>query len=143
MVQTPGAPRSHCPINFGLEIFGDRWTLLILRDMLMAGKRSFKAFQQSEEAIATNILAERLARLAKAGIITREPDPGDRRQWLYAPTDAGRALLPALVELAYWGATHDPCTDAPAEFVKAYEADRTGLLKAMAGGFDPRGTPET
>lgn len=136
MVKTPRRPRSGCPINFGLEIFGDKWTLLILRDLLMQGKRSFGEFQASEEKIASNILSERLLRLEKAGLLERYVVRRDARLVQYVPTEACRALLPALVEMAYWGATHDARTAAPKSFVRAYEADRPALLKALASGFD-------
>jgi DNA-binding HxlR family transcriptional regulator len=138
MVRPTRKPRSHCPINFGLEIFGDRWSLLILRDLLIAGKRSFKEFQNSEEGIASNILSERLGRLEKAGIIRRQPVEEDARAVHYFPTEPGRKLLPVLVEMSYWGATHDAKTAAPRAFVGAYESDRDILLKMMAEGFDPR-----
>jgi DNA-binding HxlR family transcriptional regulator len=137
MVTLPGPPRSHCPINFGLEIFGDRWTLLVLRDLLLLGKRSYKEFLASEEQISTNILAERLERLLAAGLVTAERVEGDNRQIRYEPTSAGRALLPVLIEMAYWGAIHDPDTAAPGAFVKSYRKDRDGLLKAIASGRDP------
>ena len=137
MVKTPNLPRSHCPINFGLEIFGDKWTLLVLRDLLFEGKTSFKQFQSSEEGIASNILSERLMRLEEAGLIRRHVVLEDARQVRYAATDAGCALLPVLVEMAYWGATHDARTAAPKEFVKGYERDRAGLIKVMQLGFDP------
>lgn len=137
MVKLPRPPRSGCPINFGLELFGDKWTLLVLRDLLIAGKTTFKQLQQSEEGIASNILSERLSRLECAGLVTRHADPTDKRQATYAPTDAGRRLLPILVEMAYWGAKHDAATAAPAEFVQAYEHDRDALLRAMSAGFDP------
>jgi DNA-binding HxlR family transcriptional regulator len=137
MVTPPGAPRSHCPINFGLEIFGDKWTLLVLRDLLLLGKRSFKEFQTSEEGISTNILADRLDRLARSGLITSERVAGDARQIRYEPTLAARALLPVLIEMAYWGAKHDRETAAPATFVRAYEKDRAGLLRTIAAGADP------
>jgi DNA-binding HxlR family transcriptional regulator len=137
MVTLPRTPRSGCPINFGLELFGDKWTLLVLRDLLIAGKTTFKQFQQSEEGIASNILSERLARLESAGLMTRHSDPTDKRQVDYAPTEAGRKLIPVLVEMAYWGATHDVATAAPPDFVHAYEHDRGALLRIMSAGFDP------
>lgn len=137
MVTLPRPPRSHCPINFGLELFGDAWTLLILRDVLVHGKRTFGAFRASEEGIASNILADRLHRLEAAGLLDRQADPADGRQFRYEPTEAGRALLPVLVEMSYWGATHDPMTAAPPGFVQAYEADRAGLLRFMAAGGNP------
>jgi len=137
MVTPPGPLRSHCPINFGLEIFGDRWTLLVLRDLLIEGKHSFKEFQASEEGISTNILADRLSRLEQSGLIASQRVAADTRQIHYRATPAGRALLPVLVELAYWGARHDAQTAAPSAFVKAYETDRSTLLRAMAAGADP------
>jgi DNA-binding HxlR family transcriptional regulator len=137
MVITPHRPRSGCPINFGLEIFGDRWSLLVLRDMLMQGKSTFSAFQASEEGIASNILADRLARLEQCGLVTQQSDAADRRSIHYRPTDACRKLLPVLVEMAYWGATHDPKTAAPKSFVKGYETDRARLLQILAFGADP------
>ncbi|HRD78698.1 MAG TPA: helix-turn-helix domain-containing protein [Hyphomicrobiaceae bacterium] len=132
MVTTSGPLRSHCPINFGLEIFGDKWTLLVLRDLLLKGKRSFKEFQSSEEGIASNILAERLARLERTGLVTSARVESDSRQIHYLPTTDCRALLPLLVEMAYWGARHDPRTAAPEDFVQAYERDRDALVLAMA-----------
>src|SRR5690348_4157921 len=137
MVGTPGHLRSHCPINFGLEIFGDKWTLLILRDMLMQGKRSFGEFQASEEAISSSVLADRLMRLEQSGLIRQERTVEDRRQVHYKPTPAGERLLPVLVEMAYWGATHDPETASPPEFAQAYQHDRDALLEALAAGADP------
>ena len=137
MIKTPKAPRSHCPINFGLEIFGDKWTLLILRDLLIAGKKSFKEFQQSEEQIASNILSERLSRLEQSGIITHQTGSPDKRQVHYLPTKEGGKLLTILVEMAYWGATHDRLTAAPDSFIKAYESDRTRLLESLMNGGDP------
>lgn len=137
MVKTPQKPRSGCPINFGLEIFGDKWSLLVLRDVLLQGKSSFKAFQQSEERIASNVLAERLARLERAGLLRREVHKEDARQLRYLPTNAARKLLPALVELAYWGATHDAKTAAPSSFVHAYKNDKAALLQSLERGAIP------
>ena len=137
MVTLPSPLRSHCPINFGLELFGDRWTLLVLRDLLLKGKRSFKEFQASEEGISTNILADRLDRLARSGLITSERVARDTRQIRYRPTPAGRTLLPVLIEMAYWGAIHDPETASPEAFVRAYEHDRAGLLQAIVSSADP------
>ena len=89
MVKLSSRPRSHCPINFGLEIFGDRWTLLILRDLMINGKSSFKEFQAAEEGISSNILAERLDRLLQTGLIVSERVAADTRQIRYRPTPSG------------------------------------------------------
>ena len=72
-------PRSHCPISFALDVLGDRWTLLIVRDLLFKGKHYFREFADSEERIATNILTDRLAKLEAHGIVTREPEAENRR----------------------------------------------------------------
>jgi len=112
--------RSACPVSVSLEIFGDRWTLLIVRDLLIRGFRTFKEFAQSGEGIATNILADRLRKLASAGIVTAEPDETDRRRVSYRLTEKGIDLAPVLLELLLWGARHqrslEPCglTDAMA-----------------------------
>lgn len=140
-VRPPGRLRSHCPINFGLEIFGDRWTLLVLRDLLLQHKRRFSDFLLSEERIATNILSSRLRRLERSGLVVVRVSSADRRAREYEPTAAARALVPVLVEMAYWGASHDSRTAAPPAFGEAYRADRTGLLAFLAAGGDPTGTP--
>lgn len=140
MVILVSTPRSGCPINFGLQLFGDRWTLLVLRDLLIEGKSTFKQFLESEERIATNILADRLSRLERAGIVRRSRSGVDKRNAVYSPTEAGTRLLPVLIEMAYWGATHDPRTSAPKQFVDAYENDREGLISAISHGFDPTDT---
>lgn len=137
MVTTPAPPRSSCPINFGLEIFGDQWTLLILRDLLIQQKRTFREFQASDEGIASNILTERLKRLEACGLITRSASPADGRVMLYSPTDSARDLIPVLVEMSYWGATHDRATGAPPSFKAAYRADRAGLIASIRKGADP------
>lgn len=127
--------RSGCPISFGLDIFGDKWTLLILRDLLLKGKNRFREFLASEEMIASNILADRLARLEQAGLVVRLNDHNDGRQVIYRATRAGANLLPVLMELAYWGATRDHKSAAPPEFVKAYRSNRSVLLKRLKAGM--------
>jgi DNA-binding HxlR family transcriptional regulator len=99
--------RSGCPVSISLERFGDRWSLLIIRDLMVRGYRTFKEFQQSGEGIATNILADRLQRLEDAGIITVEKDAADRRRVNYRLTEKGIDLAPVLLELLIWGARHE------------------------------------
>lgn len=127
MVDKPN-PRSHCPIAFSLDILGDRWTLVVLRDLVIKGKRFFKEILEAEEGIASNILTERLRRLECAGIITRRDDPGNARQVIYEPTIKGLDLIPLMIELARWGATYDPQTAAPPGFVKRAKLDRDGII---------------
>ena len=96
-------PRSYCPINLSLEIFGDAWTLLVLRDLMFAGKRHFCELLQSDEHISSNILADRLARLVANGVLTKSDDPTHKQKAIYSLTDKGIALLPIVVQIGAWG----------------------------------------
>lgn len=103
--------RSHCPVNFGLETFGDRWTLLILRDIVFRGKRTYGEFLKSEEGFATNILASRLAHLVEEGILVREA-ASDGRKDIYSLTEKGLDLIPLLFEMILWSAKYDRQSEA-------------------------------
>jgi len=116
--------KSSCPIAYSLDIFGDRWSLVVLRDLVLWGKTRFAELLESDERIASNILAERLERLEKQGIIVREVDPEDRRQKICRVTDKGLTLTPVLLEIAAWGARNDPDTGSPKGFSDAFYADR-------------------
>ena len=100
--------RSHCPVNFGLEIFGDKWSLLIVRDIVFAGKKTYGEFLKSEEGFATNILASRLAFLEEQGILSKTPSSADRRKDFYSLTEKGLDLIPVLLSVVAWSAKHDP-----------------------------------
>ena len=103
-------PRSGCPINAAVEVFGDRWTLLVLRDVMFGNRRHFRQLQsRSEEGIASNILADRLRTLVTAGILTRD-DAGPGRRATYSLTEAAIQLVPVLVHLGAWGVRHCPTT---------------------------------
>ena len=99
--------RSGCPLNASVEILGDRWSLLIIRDMMLRGFRSYKEFLESYEGIATNILANRLRNLIGHGIITTERDPSDGRKLIYSLTAKGIDLAPVLTEMVLWAAGHE------------------------------------
>jgi len=99
--------RSGCPLNASVEMLGDRWSLLIIRDMMVRGYRTFKEFLSSDEHIATNILADRLRRLEDYGIITAQPDPSDGRKLFYLLTAKGMDLAPILTEMVLWAAAHE------------------------------------
>jgi DNA-binding HxlR family transcriptional regulator len=101
-------PRSYCPINLSLEIFGDTWTLLVLRDMMFAGKRHFRELLQSDERISSNILADRLARLVEQGLLTKADDPTHKQKAIYSLTEKGIALLPIVVQIGAWGSRWVP-----------------------------------
>ena len=89
-------------------MIGDRWSLLVLRDLILRGKQRYGEFLESPEGIATNILADRLARLEDCGLISRSRDPENRKQVLYSPTKRGLDFLPVLIELIRWGLKHEP-----------------------------------
>ncbi|MFN2413348.1 MAG: winged helix-turn-helix transcriptional regulator [Pyrinomonadaceae bacterium] len=102
MAQKPTKLRSNCPVNFGLETFGDKWSLLIVRDIVFWGKNTYGDFMNSDEKIATNILASRLAQMVKAGILEKTPETVDRRKDIYSLTKKGLELIPLLVEIVAW-----------------------------------------
>jgi len=114
-------------VSISLEMFGDRWSLLIIRDLMVRGYRTFKEFQQSGEGIATNILADRLEKLGAAGIITAEAEKSDRRRVNYRLTEKGIDLAPVLLELLIWAARHEK-TDAPCALIDHMEQDRDQVL---------------
>jgi DNA-binding HxlR family transcriptional regulator len=99
--------RSGCPLNASVEILGDRWSLLIVRDMMLRKFQTYKEFLESYEGIATNILADRLRKLAAHGIITSERDPTDQRKLIYVLTAKGIELAPVLTEMVLWAAAHE------------------------------------
>ena len=101
-------PRSYCPINLSLEIFGDSWTLLVLRDMMFGGKRHFRELLQSDEGISSNILADRLARLVEHGLLTKADDPTHKQKAIYSLTEKAIALLPVIVQIGAWGSRWVP-----------------------------------
>lgn len=119
--------RSGCPVAVSLDLIGDRWSLLIVRDMMVRGYRTFRAFQQSGEGIATNILADRLEKLNACGILVREAAAGDRRSTHYRLTAKGIALAPVLLELLIWGAHHEK-TGAPCAAIEEMERNRAAVL---------------
>jgi DNA-binding HxlR family transcriptional regulator len=99
--------RSECPLNASVEMLGDRWSLLIIRDMMLRGFRTYKQFMECYEGIATNILAGRLRKLMAYGIITAEPDSSDGRKLIYLLTAKGIDLAPVLTEMVLWAARHE------------------------------------
>jgi len=108
-------------------MFGDRWSLLIVRDLMVRGFRTFKEFQESGEGIATNILADRLQKLELAGIVTAELEETDRRRVNYRLTRKGIDLAPVLLDLLIWGARHEN-TEAPRGLIVTMEKNREEVL---------------
>ena len=100
--------RSGCPVNLMLEVFGDKWSLIIIRDIMFEGKRHFRELLQSEEGIASNILTDRLAMLEREDIITKTSDPEHKLKYIYSLTAKGIDLLPVMVEIGGWSLKHKP-----------------------------------
>lgn len=148
--------RSACPVSISLEMFGDRWSLLIIRDLMVRGLRTFKEFQASGEGIASNILSNRLERLEATGIVATEADESDGRKVIYRLTEKGIDLAPIMLELLIWGARHEQ-TGASCAVIDAMEKnreqvlaeakrrwrerDRTPLLPKFQDPAEPRGLP--
>ena len=105
--------RSTCPISTGLDLVGDHWTLLVIRDLMFAGKRHFREFLQSEEAISSNVLADRLGALVQSGIVTKRGDPTHAQKAIYSLTEKGLELLPVIVAISAWTQKHHPKTRRP------------------------------
>jgi DNA-binding HxlR family transcriptional regulator len=121
--------RSGCPLNASVEILGDRWSLLIIRDMMLRGFRSYKEFLESYEGIATNILANRLQKLIAHGIITTEQDPSDGRKLIYSLTAKGIDLAPVLTEMVLWAAAHEDTENQA--LVREMQKDKQQFLAAI------------
>jgi DNA-binding HxlR family transcriptional regulator len=124
--------RSTCPINASLEVLGDRWSLLIVRDMMFGGARTYKNFLSSDERIATNVLASRLARLQGTGIVTSDRDPQDGRSLIYRLTAKGVELAPILMELSRWGTRFEE-GEPPNGILQAWEEEPQAFLAKIRG----------
>lgn len=123
------AGRSLCPLNASVEILGDRWSLLIIRDMMLRGFNSYQQFLDSYEGIATNILANRLARLEANSIIVRRSDPADGRKIIYRLTAKGMDLAPVLTEMVLWAASHQKVENQ--SLIREIQKDKPKFLAAI------------
>ena len=129
--------RSDCPISSSLDIFGDKWSLLIIRDVMMKEKVSFNEFLKSEEKIATNILANRLNILESEKILLKEVSPENKSKFVYSLTQKGVDLLPIVIEIAYWGANHSE-NSKESELGKKILADKDGIIKRLSKKLQER-----
>ncbi|MCR9136444.1 MAG: helix-turn-helix transcriptional regulator [Alphaproteobacteria bacterium] len=117
-----------CPVRYAAGIFADKWCFVILRDVLLHGKRYYGEFQSSEEGISSNILAARLTHLEAEGMLTRHTDRRKKSRVFYLPTAKARALLPAFLEMMVWSTVHDSNTEAPPSFAAAFRDDPKGTV---------------
>ena len=123
--------RSECPIAYGLDFFGDKWSLLIVRDIAIYGRRHYGQFEAAGEGIATNILASRLKQLVEDGIIEKLRDPEHGSKRIYRLTPKGLDLLPIVVEIIRWSAKYDPASPVTRGYLQRARRDREGLLEEM------------
>jgi DNA-binding HxlR family transcriptional regulator len=123
--------RSDCPISSALDIFGDKWSLLVMRDLLFRNKLHYRDFLASEEGIATNILADRLAKLEQAGLIEKTDDDRRSGKQAYSATAKGTDLIPLLLQMMLWSAEHNPQTAAPDALITELKADLGQAAQAI------------
>lgn len=124
-----------CPIFFSLEIFGDKWSLVILRDILHFDKKHYNEFLDSDEGISTNILADRLKKLEKEGIISKTKDPENKKQFIYAPTNKCLDLVPLILEMAVWGSKYAPNTKVPTSDMEKIKTNRKKVIESIRAKF--------
>ncbi|MGH2574923.1 MAG: winged helix-turn-helix transcriptional regulator [Ignavibacteria bacterium] len=123
--------RSNCPISSALDIVGDKWSLLIIRDIMLKGKNSYNEFLNAEEKIATNVLADRLAMLEEAGILLKEEHPESKAKYFYRLTRQGIDLLPVLVEIILWSEKYLKVSPQAKEFAKAVKKNRAVVVNQI------------
>ena len=131
MKKSTKTQRSTCPIANALDVLGDRWSLIIIRDLMFREKREYGELLNSEEGISTSVLASRLEQLQCGGIIKKSNHPHDQKKYCYHLTEKGIELMPLMIDLTLWGIQHIPGTSAPPDILKAMQHDRAGLISMM------------
>lgn len=120
-----------CPIRFGLGLFGDRWSLLIIRDLMFKGRRFYREFLNAGERISTNILADRLSRLEDEGIVEKCPDPTHGKRIVYSLTPKGRDLMPVMFAIMDWSEKYDVQTEVPKDFIEKLRSRPKSLRREI------------
>ena len=139
MIKQEISNQDKCPITFAMEIFGDKWSLVILRDMFFKNKKYYSEFLNSAEKIATNILANRLQKMESVGLISKTKDSQNLSKFIYKLTDTGKDLLPVILDIIEWSSKYNPqpeTTDsiilgAPDNLLKKLNNDREGLINEI------------
>lgn len=130
------ARRSDCPTAYALDLFGDRWTLLVVRDLMFFGRRRYGEFLEAGEGVATNILANRLERLGCEGVISSTRPRENSRAKYYYLTRKGIDLAPLMVEMILWSAKWEPELPVPEDFLTRAESDRPALLRDITARLE-------
>lgn len=129
--------RSECPISYTMDIFGDKWTLLILRDLLLYHKDSFSDFLCSDEKIATNILTDKLNALLREGFVTKHTAPTNKSKFLYRPTEKAIEMIPILTEITLWAEKYNP-GGAPKTITEPLKKNRAKALRDLRKKVDAK-----
>ncbi|WP_019275946.1 winged helix-turn-helix transcriptional regulator [Vibrio coralliilyticus] len=126
---------SGCPVRFGMSQFGDKWSFLILRDLMFKGKHYYQEFLEAGEGISTNILASRLADLESNGLISKQRDAVKRSKFVYTLTDKGIDLLPMMLAMIDWSEKYDVKTEVPSDFIRKLRSDPESLHQELRQGL--------
>jgi len=126
-----------CPIRFTAEVLGDRWALVIIRDLMFKNRKYYGDFLTAGEGISTNILANRLLKLETAGVVEKSIDPEHGKRYIYALTDKGIALVPVLLSMMEWAADYDQDTEMPAAFMKKLRTSPQSLSNEIMAKLKP------
>jgi DNA-binding HxlR family transcriptional regulator len=126
--------QSGCPIAFGLDTFGDRWSLLVIREIMLRGKKTYSEFMAADEGISTNILIDRLKHLEAEGIVEKTRDPENRRSFIYTLSKKGRDLVPIILEIILWSGAHDHRPIALRDVLKKIKKNRDVFEADLRGG---------
>ncbi|MEO6722340.1 MAG: helix-turn-helix domain-containing protein [Ferruginibacter sp.] len=129
--------RSDCPISCSLDVFGDKWSLLIIRDVMLRGKSSYSEFLTSEEKIASNILVNRLSILEAENILVKEVSPANKSKFVYSLTQKGADLLPIVIEIMDWGAKYN-ANSPRKEIGKKIKRDKAAVIKELSQSLKAR-----
>lgn len=131
--------RSDCPVSFSLDFIGDKWTLLILRDIIFKGKSTYGEFLSSKEKIATNILADRLNMLEKNGFLTKQVAEDKKSKFVYSITEKGIDLIPVLIEITIWGSVYNPPGNT--SLLKEVKKDKEATIRTYQEKFRKKNRP--
>jgi DNA-binding HxlR family transcriptional regulator len=124
---------SKCPITFALDIFGDKWSLIILRDIIFKGKESYGEFLTSAEKISTNILASRLLKMESEGLVSKTQDTQNLSKYIYRLTPKGKDLVPLMLDMIEWSVKYNPQPDIPSNIIKGAPANLLTRLHGERG----------
>lgn len=124
--------RSQCPLANALDLLGDRWTLLVLRDLIFYNRREFGELIEGGEGIATNVLTERLGRLCSSGLVARFDHPTNGKKYIYRVTEQGIDLIPMMIELVIWSERHLPAVRVPPERMAPLVKDRKNFIRKLS-----------